>query len=257
MNIFMAAAVFAIGLSTLPAETSGADFGPANPFYSPSTLPFQAPPFDKIKDADYQPAIEAGMAEQRKEMQGIADNPQAPTFENTLIPMEKSGQLLQRVTAVFFFVSAADTNPTLQKVRAAVAPQLAAHSDAIRLNDKLFQRVKAIYNQRQSLKLDPESLRLVEVEYDKFILAGANLSEADKTQLKKLNEELASSLQRFQHQAAGRHQGRRLRHSPTKLRLPDSATPASPPRLKLPRVARSRATSFPCRTPRSSPTSCH
>jgi len=192
MNIFMLAAMFAVGLTMLPADTPTANFGPSNPFYSPSTLPFQAPPFDKIKDTDYQPAIEAGMAEQLKEMQAIADNPQPPTFENTLIPMEKSGQLLDRATAPFFLVTGADTNPTLQKARAAIAPKIAAHSDAIRLNDKLFQRVKAIYNQRQSLKLDPESLRLVEVEYDKFVHAGANLSEADKTQLKKLNEQIAT-----------------------------------------------------------------
>ena len=181
-----------IGLTTLPAEAAAANFGPQNPFFAPSTLPFQAPPFDKIKDTDYQPAIEAGMAEQLKEVQAIADNPQPPTFDNTFIPFEKSGQLLERATTAFFLVSAANTNPTLQKARAAIAPQLARHSDAIRLNDKLFQRVKTIYNQRQSLNLDPQSLRLVEVEYDKFVHAGANLSEADKAQLKKLNEELAT-----------------------------------------------------------------
>ncbi len=197
MNIFLVGALFGIGLSIMPVDASSADFGPSNPFFAPSTLPFQAPPFDKIQDTDYQPAIEAGMAEQRKEIQAIADNPQPPTFENTFIPFEKSGQLLTRSATPFFLVSAADTNPTLQKVRAAIAPQLAAHSDAIRLNDKLFQRIKAIYDQRQSLKLDPESLRLVEVEYKQFVLAGANLSEADKAQLKKLNEELATLSNEF------------------------------------------------------------
>ena len=197
MNIFIVAAVFAVGLTVLPADTSAADFGPENPFYSASSLPFQAPPYNKIKDTDYQPAIEAGMADQLKEIKAIADNPAPPTFQNTFIPMEKSGELLERSTAVFFCVSSANTNPTLQKTRAAIAPKLAAHNDAIYLDDKLFQRVKAIYDQRQSLKLDPESLRLVEVEYDKFIHAGANLSEADKTQLKKLNEELASLSNEF------------------------------------------------------------
>ncbi len=192
MNIFFVAAVFALGVAVLPADTTAADFGPENPFYSASTLPFQAPPYNKIKDTDYQPAIEAGMSDQLKEIKAIADNPAPPTFQNTFIPMEKSGELLERSTAVFFCVSSANTNPTLQKTRAAIAPKLAAHNDAIYLDDKLFQRVKTIYNQRQSLKLDPESLRLVEVEYDKFVHAGANLSEADKTQLKKLNEELAS-----------------------------------------------------------------
>ena len=192
MNTFILVAMLTIGLTTLPAEAAAANFGPQNPFFAPSTLPFQAPPFDKITDTDYQPAIEAGMAEQLKEIQAIADNPQPPTFDNTFIPFEKSGQLLERATTAFFLVSAANTNPTLQKARAAIAPQLARHSDAIRLNDKLFQRVKTIYNQRQSLNLDPQSLRLVEVEYDKFVHAGANLSEADKAQLKKLNEELAT-----------------------------------------------------------------
>ncbi len=192
MTTLMITAALVLGLTTLPAQAADTQFGPQNPFYAPSTLPFQAPPFDKIKDSDYQPAIEAGMAEQKKEMEAIANNPDAPTFANTFIPMEKSGQLLQRAIAAFFAVSGADTNPELQKVRSAVAPQLAAHTDSIYLNPKLFQRVSTIYQQRQSLKLDPESLRLVEVEYDKFVHAGANLSDADKTKMKKLNEEIAS-----------------------------------------------------------------
>jgi peptidyl-dipeptidase Dcp len=192
MTTLIIAAILILGMTTLPAQAADAQFGPQNPFYSPSTLPFHAPPFNKIKDSDYQPAIEAGMAEQKKQMEAIANNPAAPTFDNTFIPMEKSGLLLHRAAAAFFSVSAADTNPTLQKIRSAIAPQLAAHADSIHLNPKLFARVAAIYKERQSLKLDPESLRLVEVTYDQFVHAGANLSEADKTQLKKLNEEIAS-----------------------------------------------------------------
>ncbi len=192
MTTLIIAAILVLGVTTLPAQAADAQFGPQNPFYAPSTLPFHAPPFDKIKDSDYQPAIEAGMAEQKKEMEAIANNPAPPTFENTFIPMEKSGRLLHRATAAFFSVSAADTNPTLQKIRSAIAPQLAAHADAVHLNPKLFARVAAIYKERQSLKLDPESLRLVEVTYDEFVHAGANLSEVDKVQLKKLNEEIAS-----------------------------------------------------------------
>ena len=191
-TIFVITAVLVLGLTTLPMQAADTEFGPQNPFYAPSTLPFQAPPFDKIKDSDYQPAIEAGMAQQKKEVETIANNPDPPTFQNTFIPMEKSGELLQRASAAFFSVSAADTNPTLQNVRSAVAPQLAAHSDAIHLNPTLFQRVKTIYQKRASLKLDPESLRLVEITYDQFVHAGANLSDTDKAQLKKLNEELAS-----------------------------------------------------------------
>ncbi|MGA3092550.1 MAG: peptidyl-dipeptidase Dcp [Terriglobales bacterium] len=169
-----------------------ADFGPANPFYAPSALPFQAPPFDTIRDDDFQPAIEAGMAQQQSEIQAIAENSAAPTFDNTIVAMEKSGQLLQRATAVFFGVTGANTNPTLQKVRTIEAPKLAAHRDFIYLNRKLFDRVSAIYRQRTTLNLDSESLRLVERYYDDFVHAGANLSEADKTELKKLNEELST-----------------------------------------------------------------
>jgi peptidyl-dipeptidase Dcp len=184
----------AIALGTIYTLRTVADakFGPSNPFYAPSTLPFHAPPFDKIKDEDYQPAIEAGMAEQIREMQAIAENPAAPTFENTLVAMEKTGQLFQRATAAFDAVSGANNDPLLQKVRAEEAPRRAAHDDAIYLNAKLFARVSAVYKQRESLKIDPESLRLLEVTYDKFIRAGANLSEADKAELKKLNEELST-----------------------------------------------------------------
>ncbi len=192
MKIFIVAAMLTAALNALPADAATAEFGPSNPFYATSTLPFEAPPFDKIKDTDYQPAIEAGMAQELKEVQAIANNPQPPTFENTFISYEKSGQLLRRALLPFFQVAGANSNPTLLAARAAVAPQLAAHEDAVLLDPKLFQRVKAIYDQRQSLKLDPESLRLVEVTYDRFVHAGANLSDADKTELKKLNEQLAS-----------------------------------------------------------------
>src|SRR5579863_10147748 len=189
----------AIALGTTYTHIVGADvkFGPSNPFYAPSTLPFHVPPYDKIKDEDYQPAIEAGMAEELSEMQAIMDNPAAPTFDNTLVAMEKTGQLLQRTMAAFRGVTGANTNPVLQRVRTEEAPRLAAHQDAIYLNAKLFARVASVYQQRASLKLDPESLRLLEVTYDGFVRAGANLSEADKTELKKLNEEISTRSNAF------------------------------------------------------------
>src|SRR5271169_5770181 len=114
-----AIAFIAFGLTTIYtihtlSAITDAKFGPSNPFYDPSPLPFHAPPFDKIKDSDYQPAIEAGMAQQKKEMEDIANNPAPPTFENTFTTMEKSGRLLHRASAAFFAVSGADTNPTLQ-----------------------------------------------------------------------------------------------------------------------------------------------
>jgi len=180
--------------SPLLAQSHTEAFGPRSPFYAKSTLPFEAPPFDKIRDADYQPAIEAGMAEQKKEIAAIADNAAAPTFENTFVAMELSGQLLQRAMAAFNAVTGANTNPYLQNVQTEEAPNLAAHSDSIYLNGKLFARVKAIYDKRASLHLDPESQRLVEVVYDRFIHAGAALNDADKEKLKKLNEE-ASKLE--------------------------------------------------------------
>ncbi len=189
MCILTAASVVAFGSGVSPALAADAAFGPSNPFYAQSTLPFQAPPFDKIKDSDYQPAIEAGMAQQLKEMKAIFDNPAAPTFENTLVAMEKTGQLFNRAMMAFSGVTGANMNPVLQKVQDIEAPKLAAHDDAIYLDSKLFHRVETIYKERDSLKLDAESLRLVDFYYKKFVHSGANLSDADKVKLKKLNEE--------------------------------------------------------------------
>jgi peptidyl-dipeptidase Dcp len=191
MSNLIAAGIVALG-ATHPALAATAEFGPSNPFYAPSTLPFHAPPFDKIKDEDYQPAIEAGMAQQQAEIQAIADNPAPPTFDNTIVAMEKSGRLFNRALAAFEGVTGANTNPTLQHVETVEAPKQAAHQDFIYLNTKLFARVAAIYKQRATLQLDPESLRLIERIYDQFVHAGANLPEADKAQLRKLNEELSS-----------------------------------------------------------------
>src|SRR5579875_3677986 len=185
------AALLSAGIAMNPNAASQATpaFGPSNPFYAPSTLPFQAPPFDRITDEDYQPAIEAGMAQQRHEIDAIANNPAAPTFENTVAAMERSGQLLNRVSLVFTSVTQANNNPALQKVQEVEAAPLAAQSDYITLNPKLFARLEAVYKQRASLHLDPESMRLLEWDYLQFLKAGARLNEADKTRLKKLNEE--------------------------------------------------------------------
>jgi peptidyl-dipeptidase Dcp len=176
------------GSSALAAQKTNGQFGPNNPFYAASPLPFQAPPFDKIKDSDYQPAIEAGMAQQREEVRAIADNSAVPTFENTFVALEKSGQLFNRVMNVFNGVTNANLNPVLDKVQQEEAPKLAAHQDAIFLDAKLFSRVEAVYKERESLKLDPESLRLIEYYHKLFIHSGANLSDVDKAELKKLNE---------------------------------------------------------------------
>jgi peptidyl-dipeptidase Dcp len=167
-------------------------FGPSNPFYAPSTLPFHAPPFNRIQDSDYQPALEAGMAQQLRELQKIANNPAPPTFENTLVALEKSGQLLGRVKRVFFAIISANTDPLLQHVRQVEAPKLAAQEDAMYLNPKLFERVAVVYSKRESLHLDPQSRRLVEVIYNRFVHRGAKLSNANKQRLRKINQELSS-----------------------------------------------------------------
>jgi len=164
-------------------------FGPENPFYAESTLPYHAPRFDRIKDTDYQPALEAGMAAQLQEVEAIANNPAAPTFANTLVALEKSGQLYTRVAEVFDGVTQANTDPTLDKVNEIESPKRAAHQDAIFLNEKLFARVAAIHKKMNSLGLDAESRRLVDVYYKMFVHLGANLSAEDKDKLKKLNEE--------------------------------------------------------------------
>jgi len=188
--VALAAVVLSAGATW--AQNASPAFGPSNPFYAASTLPFQAPPFDKIRDSDYQPAIDAGMARQQQEVEAIANNPVPPTFDNTIVALEKSGQLLDRVEMVFNGVTAANTDDDLQKVQEYEAPRLSANQDAIYLNGRLFARVKAIYDQRDALHLDPESLKLVDYDYKLFVHNGAGLSEADKARLKKINEEDSS-----------------------------------------------------------------
>ena len=170
----------------------------ANPFFAESALPFHAPPFDKIKDTDYQPAIEKGMKDELAEIDKIANNPAPPTFANTLEAYERSGALLTRVTKVFFNLTTANTSDALQRIKAEEAPKLAAHSDAIFLNPKLFARVKALYEQRDELKLDGESHYLVERYYKTFVRAGALLSEKDKETLRGLNQEEATLTTKFE-----------------------------------------------------------
>jgi peptidyl-dipeptidase Dcp len=188
MGALMASGSVLVGSSGVAAAADN-QFGPSNPFYAASTLPLQAPPFDKIKDTDFQPAIEAGMELQREEVRKIANNSEAPTFENTVVALERSGQVFNRVMTVFNAVTGANLNPTLEKLQEIEAPKLAAHQDAIFLDSKLFRRFEAIYKERESLKLDAEAMRLVEYDYEQFVHAGAKLSDADKTELKKLNEE--------------------------------------------------------------------
>ncbi len=173
-----------------PSPSAAASARP-NPLLAASPLPYQAPPFDRIEESDYAPAIEEGMKRQIAEIETIANNPESPTFGNTLEAMERSGELLTRASKIFFNLTQSNTTETMQKIKGEEAPKLAAHQDTIYLNSKLFARVKAIYGQRALLKLDPQSHFLVERYYVNFVRAGAQLSEADKEMLRALNQEEA------------------------------------------------------------------
>src|SRR5258707_12034379 len=168
-----------------------------NPFLVESVLPYHAPPFDKIKDEHFVPAIEAGMREQLKEVDTIAASSEKPTFDNTIVALERTGRLLDRAERTFSNLNAADTNPTRQKIDTEIAPKLSAHHDAILLNSKLFARIQELYSNREKLGLDPESSYLLERYYKDFVRAGAKLSDPDKEKLKKINAELATLQTKF------------------------------------------------------------
>ena len=180
----------AAGLAqTSPVAAQAVAFDASNPFAKPSTLLYQAPSFDKIKDSDFQPALEEGMRRQLAEVEAIANNPDAPTFVNTIEALERTGELLQRVQPVISGLAGSNTNPAIQQVQTEEAPKLAAHQDAIYLNSKLFERVKAVYERRETLGLNAEAKYLVERYYRDFVRSGALLSEADKSTLRELNKE--------------------------------------------------------------------
>ncbi len=168
-----------------------------NPFLTESPLPYRLPPFDRIDEAHYGPAFEQGMAEQIAEVEAIAALSEEPTFENTIVALERSGQLLDRVATTFFALSSAHTSDALDEIRSEVAPQLAAHTDRILLNDALFARVETLHAQRSALGLDAESIRLIEKYHQDFVRAGARLDEAAKGRMREINAELASLQSRF------------------------------------------------------------
>ncbi|MGJ9419270.1 M3 family metallopeptidase [Massilia sp. CMS3.1] len=169
----------------------------SNPFAAPSILPFQYPAFDKVKNEHFAPAYAEGMRQQAAEIEAIANNKAAPTFENTIVAMERSGQLLNRVGVVFGTLSGSYTNDTLKALDKEMAPKLSAHSDAIRLNPRLYARIKALYDKRSKLNLDAESVYLLERYHTDFVRAGAKLSAADKEKLKAYNSQLASLQTQF------------------------------------------------------------
>ena len=177
--------------SPAPAPVATAATAASNPFFAESTLPLHYPAFDKIKDSDFAPGFDRGMADQLQEVAAIANATDAPTFDNTILALEKSGQILQRTSTVFFSLVGVDTNDARKAIQAEYAPKLAAHRDAIALNPQLFARIQQLYDTRDKLGLDAEGVRLVERYHTDFVRAGAQLSAADKTHLKEINGELA------------------------------------------------------------------
>ena len=192
--LFSSAACLLAGASLALAQSPApnAAMKTENPLLTESTLQFHYPPFDRIKDADFEPAFEQGMADHLKEVLAIANNKEPATFDNTIVAMERAGRTLGRVGSIFSNLAGANTNPAIQEVESAVSPKLAAHQDEIFLNPTLFARVQAVYDQRDTLGLDAESKFLLERYEKDFVRAGAKLSDADKTKLKALNAELAT-----------------------------------------------------------------
>lgn len=169
-----------------------------NPLFTASTLPYEAPDFDAIKTEHYRPAFEAGMEQELEEIEEIASNPEDPTFENTIVAMEKSGTLLRRTSSVFYNLTSAHTNEEIQEIQSEMAPKLAAHSDDILLNANLYERVKTLYDKRDELDLDEASLKLLEDTHREFVRAGAQLTEDQKQRMREINERVSSLTTEFQ-----------------------------------------------------------
>jgi peptidyl-dipeptidase Dcp len=203
-NFLLATAALAV-VSNAPATaaprkastTASPTLPASNPFAKPSTLPFETPDFSKIKDTDYLPALLAGMAEQKREVTAIANQPATPTFGNTVVAMERTGLLLERANLAFSAVNGANTNDTLQATDTKTAPLLAAHNDFIYLNAKLYQRFKYLHDHQAELKLNPEQAKLLDVYYKQFVHAGAELPPAKQAELKVMNKRLSTLQTQF------------------------------------------------------------
>jgi peptidyl-dipeptidase Dcp len=197
-RVLLASAAIAIATSAQPAlaapanAAASAALPASNPFAKPSTLPFQAPDYAKIKDSDYLPAIMAGMAEHKSEVTAIANQAAAPTFDNTLGALERSGELLERAILAFSAVNGADTNDTLQATETKTSPLLSQHRDFLYLNGKLFGRVKYLHDHQAELNLNPEQAKLLDVYYKEFVHSGAELPADKQAQLKAMNTRLST-----------------------------------------------------------------
>jgi len=183
--------------ATAAPMTAAAPFDASNPFAKESGLQYNYPAWDKIKNEHFAPAYAEAMRLHAAEIEKIANNKAAPTFENTIVAMERSGRMLNRVSTAFGTLSGSYTNDTLIALGRDIAPKLSQHSDAIRLNGKLYARIKALYDKRASLKLDSESAYLLDRYNNDFERAGAKLSDADKEKLKAFNSQLAALQTKF------------------------------------------------------------
>ena len=179
------------------SEAATNDDFASNPFAQPSALQYEAPDFRLIEDSHFMPAFERGMQLHKAEIEAIANSDEAPTFENTIVAMEKSGELLTRVSRVFSNLSGTDSNEARRQIQRDLSPKMSAHSDDINLNPDLFARVEAVYNQRDELELDSESARLLDIYYERFVRAGAQLNDEQRQQIRALNEEHARLTTQF------------------------------------------------------------
>lgn len=168
-----------------------------NPLLLEYETPFNVPPFDKIKDEHFKPAFEEALKRHNLEIDSITNNKEEPTFENTIVALENAGSLLNNVSTIFYNLNSANTNDSLQAIAQEMAPKLSAHSDEINLNAKLFQRVKFVYDNQNKFALDSEDKKLLEETYKGFVRSGANLSDADKEKLKKINAEISVLTTKF------------------------------------------------------------
>ena len=181
------------------------------PFDAPSTLPYGMPPFADIRDEHYEPAFERGMAEQLAEIRAITERRDMPTFENTMIPLERSGQLLERVATVFFNKVSADGDDFTSELEERIAPRLAAHADAIKLDSTLYRRIESLYHQLDGLGLDAEARYLVERHFMEFTIAGAGLDDDEKEQLQGSQPAAVHARDPVREEPARRHQRPRRR----------------------------------------------
>ena len=198
IQILILSLAFSLMLSSCDQSNSETDSMNNNPLFSASSLPYEAPNFDAIKVEHYRPAFEKGMKQELEEIETIATNPKPPTFENTIVAMEKSGELLSRTSSVFYNLTSAHTNDQIQEIQSEMAPKLAAHSDDILLNADLYDRVKTLYEKRDELDLDEASLKLLEDTHREFVRAGAQLSEEEKKRMREINERVSSLTTQFQ-----------------------------------------------------------